>query len=128
MPELTLVKLTNRLIQAFEQLEPLRRDSRFHHATVVLLPLPRDQRALFHAVEQPRHVRIVRDHAVSDGAARQTFGLRSAQDPQHVVLGAREPVGFQQLLGLLAQGVGNFLQGNEDVGLQWGGRARRCRA
>jgi hypothetical protein len=118
MPELTFMKLANRLVQLLQELQAFGSDARLDYAPVVLLPLARNQSALFHAIEKAGHIRIVRDHAVSDVAASQAFGLGSAQDPQDVVLRAGQPVGFEQLLGLLAQSISNFLQGNEDMGLQ----------
>jgi len=118
MPELLLVKFMHRLIERLKKLKALGRDACFHHPPVVLLSRARDQAALLHAIEKPRHVRIVRDHAVGYVAASQPFGFGAAQDAQRIVLGGGQIVGFQQLFHLLCQGVGCFLQGDKNMGLE----------
>src|SRR5579885_3524565 len=60
--ELPRVQFPDWPVKCFQQLQAVRRDSGPHHAAVVYLPLPRDQRAFFHAVKQSRHVRVVGNH------------------------------------------------------------------
>src|SRR6266576_5518460 len=86
VPELALVKIVNRLVQGFKKAECLRRDARLYDAAVVGLAFAVNQAARFHAVEEARHVRIVRNHAVSDAPAGQSFGLGPAENAQDIVL------------------------------------------
>src|SRR4029077_17505150 len=86
MRELPLVELANRRIEALQQSQSTARDSRFDHAPVVTLALPRNQVALFHAVQQSCHVRVVRNHAFRDAAAGQPLRLCAAQNAEHIVL------------------------------------------
>ena len=81
----------------------MRRDARFHNAAVVSLANPGNQAALFHAVKEARHVRVVGDHAVPDGTAGQTFGLGPAEDAKDIVLSARKTRGLQELLCFLSR-------------------------
>jgi len=122
VPELALVELANGLIQTFQQIESRGRDARFHDAAIVFLTLASDQGAFFHAFEKAGHVGVVGNHAVADVAAGQPFGLGAAEDAEHVVLSPGQAVGFQELFGFLSQGVGDFLQGDENASFQLNGR------
>jgi hypothetical protein len=68
----------------------------------------------------------VRNHAVADAAAGETFGLGAAKDAQDVVLRARKTMGLEELLGFEAERVGGLLERNEDAifdgksGTRWG--------
>jgi len=116
MAELALVQLANRRIETFQDAQTFPGDPRFDYAAIIGLALTSDQAALFHAVEQAGHVRVVGDHAVADAAASQTMGFSAAQDAQDVVLRAGQAVRFEQLFGFDGQSVGGFLEGNEDLG------------
>ena len=118
MAELPFVKVVNRLIQTPQEIKTLGGDARLDDATIVGLALPSDQAIFFHPVEQAGHVRIMRNHALSNVAAGQTVRLRTAQDPQDVILRAGEAVRFQQLFGLLAKSVGGFLEGDKGLILE----------
>jgi hypothetical protein len=116
--ELALVKLANRLIEAFQQAETRGRNARFDDATVFGLALARDQAALFHAVEEPGHIRVVRNHALADVPASKALRPGAPEDAQNIVLRAREALGLQQLLGFLSEGIGHFLKGDKDAVLE----------
>src|SRR5712692_4625522 len=90
MPELVFVKFANRLVEGFQKAECLRRDARLHDAAVVGLAYPGNQSALFQAIEEARHVRVVGDHAVTDAPAGQSFGLGAAKNTKDIVLRARK--------------------------------------
>ncbi len=123
MPELVLVKMVNWPVEGFEQPESLRGDACFHDTAIVGLAHPGDQAALFHAIEEARHVRVVGDHAVPDATAGQTCGLGPAKDAKDVVLRARKARCFQELFCLLAESVGRLQEPYEDAVLQGDGRA-----
>src|SRR6266566_1780858 len=118
VPELALVKIVNRLVQVFKKPQCLRRDARLHDAAVVGLPFPGNQAALFHAVEEARHVRVVGNHAVPDATAGQALGLGPAEDAKDIVLRARKARRFQELFRLLAKGVGGLQERDENAVLQ----------
>jgi hypothetical protein len=50
----------------------------------------------------------VRNHAVSDATAGQSFGLGPAENAKDIVLSTRKPRRFQELFCFLADGVGGF--------------------
>src|SRR4029077_13918296 len=105
-----LVQIMDRLVEGFQEAEGLRRDARLYDAAVVGLSLAGDEAALFHAVKEARHVWIVRNHTVSDGAAGQTLRLGPAKNTQDIILRAGKPGGFQELFGLLGEGVSGLQQ------------------
>src|SRR5262249_13633987 len=115
MPKLPLVKVVYRLVQTTQKIESLRGDARLDNAAIVGLAFSSDKAPFFHPVEQARHVRIMRNHAIADVAARQAVRLSTAQDPQDVILRTGQAVGFQELFRLLAQGIGGFLEGNKGL-------------
>lgn len=126
MRELALVQFVDGLIERFQQLEPLRRNARFHDAAVLFLPLARDQNSLLHAIKKTRHVGVVRNHAFGDAAAGKPFRFGAAQNAQRVVLRRRQIIGFQKLLDLLPEAVGGLLECDEGVGLEGSGRLARA--
>jgi hypothetical protein len=121
VPELALVKIVNRLIEGFKKVECLRRDARLYDAAVVSLAFAGNQAALFHAVKQARHVRVVRNHAVSDATAGQSFGLGPAENAKDIVLSTRKPRGFQEPFCFLAEAVGGLQERHENAVLQGDG-------
>jgi hypothetical protein len=58
----------------------------------------------------------VRDHAFADAAASETCGFGAAENAEDVVLRASEAMGLEELFGFEAEGVGCFLEGDEDAG------------
>ena len=78
------------VIQPRQQFQSGRRDPRPHDPAVVLAARPRDQAALLHAIQQPRHVRVAADHPIGHFPARQPVAPRAAEDAEHVVLRGRE--------------------------------------
>jgi len=97
-------------------------DAGLDDASVVGLALAGDDAALFHAVEQAGHIRVVRNHAVADAAAGQTAMPGAAKNAQDVVLSTGKTGGFQELFSVLAQGVGGFQESHEDAGFERSGR------
>jgi hypothetical protein len=115
MVELALVKLANRMIETFEKSKARRGDAGFDDAAVIGLAGAGDEAALFHAVEEPGHVRVVRNHAVADAAASEAIGLGAAKNAEDVVLRASEAMGLEELLGFEAERIRGFLEGNEEA-------------
>ena len=115
MVELALVKLANRLIETFEKSKARRSDAGFDDAAVIGLARAGDEAALLHAVEEAGHIRVVRNHAVADDAAGEAIGLGAAKNAEDVVLRAGEAMGLEELLGLEAEGIGSFLEGDEEA-------------
>ncbi len=103
----------------------MRGDARLYNAAIVGLALPGDQAALFHAVEEARHVRVVGDHAVADGTASQAFRFGAAKNAKDVVLRARKPRRFQKLFRFLFERVGGLQQRHENAVLQGDGGTGR---
>ena len=118
MAELALVKLANRLIETFEKSKARGGDAGFDDAAVTGLAGAGDEAALFHAVEEAGHIRVVRNHAVADAAAGEAFGHGAAKNAEDVVLSAGEAMGLEELLSFEAEGIGGFLEGDEDAVFQ----------
>jgi len=112
--KLGLMQLSNRLVQFLERGQSLRGNPCFNYPSIVFLSLTSNEPALFHAVEQSRHVWIVRDHALTDAAAEQAFGLCATQNAQYVVLRPGQIVGFYELLCVQGKGIGDFDDGDEE--------------
>jgi hypothetical protein len=115
MVELALVKLANRMIETFEKSKARGGDAGFDDAAVIGLARAGDEAALLHAVEEPGHVRVVRNHAVADAAAREAIGLGAAKNAEDVVLRAGEAMGLEELLSFEAEGIRGFLEGDEEA-------------
>jgi hypothetical protein len=124
MPELPLVQFAHGLIQGLEKLEALRSNVGFDDTAIIFLAFAANEAAFFHAIEQAGHVRVMADHAVTDGAAGEPRRLGAAEDAQNIVLGAGQAEGLNELFGLLAQGVGGPEQSEEEALL---GRGRGSR-
>jgi len=118
MPELALVKFMNWPVESFQQAETLRRDPRFDDAAVVGLALADDEGALLHAVEKTSHVRVVRNHVITDAAAGQAVRLGATENAKNIVLRAGEPSGFEELLGVLGEGIGGLQKGDEGASFE----------
>ena len=97
---------------------------RFDDAAIILLAFTANQAAFFHAIEQAGHIRVMANHAVADGAACQAAGLGASEDAQDIILRAGQAGGFDELFGLLAEGVGGSQQGEEEALLGRGGESR----
>src|SRR5438132_11836857 len=65
-----------------------------------------DKAAIFQAIEQARNVRIARNHALGNLAARQALRPSAAQDAQRVVLRSGESKLFELGLDLRLQRIG----------------------
>ena len=113
--KLALVKPANWRIETFQESETRGCNAGFDDAAVVGLASAGDETAFFHAVEEASHVRVVRNHAVADAAAGEAFWLGATKDAENVVLRAGEAMGFEKLLGFEAEGIGGFLERDEDA-------------
>jgi hypothetical protein len=123
--ELALVKLANRLIETFQKNEASGSDAGLDDASVIGLAGARDEAALFHAVEETGHVRVVGDHTFADAAAGEAGRFGAAKNAEDVVLGASEAMRLEELLGFQAEVVGSFLEGDEDTGFDGESGMRR---
>jgi hypothetical protein len=61
------------------------------------LALADDEGALFHAVEEASHVRVVRNHMITDAAAGQSVRLGAAENAKNIVLSASKASGFRSV-------------------------------
>jgi len=112
------MKFMNWPVESFQQAETLRRNARFDDTAVVGLALADDEGALLHAVEKTSHIRIVRNHVITDAAAGQAVRLGSTENAKNIVLRPGESGGFQELLGILAEGIRGLEKGNEGTGFE----------
>jgi hypothetical protein len=113
--ELTLVQVVDGLIQLFEELQSIRGDARLDDAAIVLLALAGDPTVLFHPIKHAGHVRVMGDHSFGNTTTEESVGFGAAEDAEHIVLGAGQASGFEELLGLLGEGIGGFEDGDEEV-------------
>lgn len=97
----------------------------FDHAAVIGLALAGDETGFFQAVQEPGHVRIVGNHALTNIAASQSARFGAAKNAQDVVLDASHTKLFEELFCLLSQGIRGALYGNEGMVFQGQGRRGR---
>src|SRR6266849_6047599 len=88
-------KLFEGSVHFAQKLQPGSGDLSIDHAAIVLRAHALDEAPIFQAIEQTRNVRIARDHALADLAARQSLLPSSAQNAQGVVLRAGESKFFE---------------------------------
>jgi hypothetical protein len=62
---------------------------------------------------------------ITDAAAGQSVRLGATENAKHIILGAGEAGGFEKLLGILAEGVCGFEEGDEGAGFEGGGLGAR---
>src|SRR5256885_14964542 len=74
VPQLLAMGLFHWRIEPGQRLEPFRSDPGHYHSPVLGFPAARNQLPLFQAVEQPGNVRIPRNHAAGNLAAKEPFG------------------------------------------------------
>jgi len=113
--KLALVKLANRLIETFQESEARGRNAGFDDAAVIGLARAGDEAAFLHTVEEASHVRVVRNHAIADATAGEAIGFGAPKNAQDVVLRAGEAMRLEELFGFEAEGIGGFLEGDEDA-------------
>jgi hypothetical protein len=113
MLKLALVEFVNRPIEIFQEPQSGSGDAGFDDPAVVGLTGASDESAFFHAVEKAGHVRVVRDHALGNGAAGKATGFGAAEDAQDVILRASETKRLEELLGFLGEEIGGFLKCDE---------------
>ena len=78
-------------LEAAQKLESVWADPGHHHSAIFGFPAARDKIPLFQSVKKARDVRIASNHSTGDLAAGEAI-RRAPEDPQHVVLIAREVV------------------------------------
>src|SRR5690606_16906812 len=76
-------------------------------------PLPHHQPHRLHPVQQTGHIRTSAQQPAADFVAAEPVGPATAQDPQHVVLGQRQPVLEQQPLEAVLAPIGGRQQGQK---------------
>ena len=82
-------------------------DHRPHHAAIIVIAPAVHEAAFDQPVEQPRDIRIARDHSVGNFAAPQAVRPDAPEDAQHVVLRVRQPRGGKDpLFDLPMQDIG----------------------
>ena len=91
MAQLLAVRFLHRLVEPAQKLESVRSDPRHHHSAIFGFPAARDKIPLFQPVKKARDVGIASNHAAGNLAAGKAI-RRAPEDPQHVVLVAREVV------------------------------------
>lgn len=91
----------DRIVDPFEDLQRVFGDPRTDEPTIGPAPCPGHEPRVLHPVEQARHVRHARQHAIADFVAAQPVRFGAAQNAKHVVLRERKPLGFQDLLELV---------------------------
>ena len=94
MAELLAVRFLHRLVEAAQKLESIWADPGHHHSAIFGFPAARDKIPLFQPVKKACDVRIAGNHTASNLAAREAI-RRAPEDPQHVVLIARDIVGLE---------------------------------
>jgi len=118
MAELALVELANGLVKTFQEIEARRGDAGLDDAAIFGVAGAGDETALFHAVEQAGHVRIVGDHAIPNAAAGEAGGLGAAEDAEDIVLGSSKAMRLKELLGLQTEEISGFQEGHKEEILQ----------
>ena len=96
----------DRLIQPLEQVEPFRGDKRSNHPSIIRLPAAGDQAALGKAIEQPRDIRIAREHPLGDLPAGKSGLARAAEDAEGIVLRGRQAGRLEEFFKPAAQQIG----------------------
>ncbi|HTV15840.1 MAG TPA: hypothetical protein VME68_14060 [Acidobacteriaceae bacterium] len=85
MPQLSPVHPADGGIEPGQQLQASRRDTHQNAATILLLAQASDQGAILQPVQEPRNIRVAREHPLGDLPAEQAIGS-AAQDAKNVVL------------------------------------------
>ena len=118
MAKLFFVEFIHDRVEFFENFETSLRDAGFDDTTVFGLALASDELTFFHPVKQAGHVRVARDHAVTDALAGQALRTRAAQYAKDVVLGGGKTVGLDKEFGVLRESVGETQERNEEFGFE----------
>lgn len=79
------MRLAHRLVQPGEDVQPFLRDLDNDDTAVLAVAAARNEPALFQPVEQPRDIRIVRNHTIGDLPAGEPLGS-PAKDSQNIIL------------------------------------------
>ena len=75
----------------------------------------KDEAALFHAVEEARHIGVAGDHAGGDFAAGEAGGAGAGEDTEDVVLGVGEAEGLEGFLDAAEEPGGGPLEIEEGL-------------
>lgn len=86
-----------RLVDVAGELQSFPRNPRDHDPAVLAAALALDKAAIFHAVEQARHIRIGREHSFGRLRAGNSLFAGASQNAQHIVLSRCELELFQQI-------------------------------
>ena len=113
--ELLVVGLVDAVVHLIEEPQSRPGNPRGHESSIVSAPLPRDQPGVLEPVQQPGHVRHLTNQSGANLVAAEPIGLRSPQNPEDVVLGARDPVLLERALERVLEEGGGPL--NAEMGL-----------
>jgi len=122
--KLPLMDFLHRPVKLAKNLKAIGGDASLDDAAVIALAFADNHAALFHAVEETCHVRVVGDHAITDAFAGEAGGLGSAKDAKDIVLGAGQSVFLHELFGLLSEAFGGFEQSDKNSGFKGNGALR----
>src|SRR5574338_509435 len=81
-----------RVENLIDQLQPFGGNSSRNVPPMLLIPHSSDQLGLFQPLEQPRDVRHLGDHPLSNLSAAETVAPGTSEDPQHVELRAGDAI------------------------------------
>jgi len=89
VPQLPAVHFLQRRIQGGKQCQGNWRNARSYDATVITIPASDDQLPFFQPVQQPRHIRVTRNHLLAYLATGQAVVTGRSKDSEDVELGGR---------------------------------------
>src|SRR5665213_1356795 len=112
--ELLVVKVENRLVEGCQQLQSVGDEDRPDDTPIRWIAIATDEIPLLQPIQQSRHVRLAREHPLSDLPRREPCITRRPQDAQYVVLLGGKLMGFDEFRELRHQIVGGFLDLEED--------------
>src|SRR5437016_4372784 len=90
-------------VEGCQELRPGRGDPHLDHSAIFFSPGSRQESSSLQAVKEPRQVRLKPDHPGPDLLAGEALGSRSPENPEGVVLGRRDTVGFERRLERLLE-------------------------
>src|SRR5664279_3356289 len=102
-------------VQLLQQFEACVSDRGGDNPTITLAAFASNEAHFVETIEQASDIWIPRNHALRNGAARQTILPCPAKDAQHVILRTRDAMGLQHFHHASLEGVGRTLDGEDDL-------------
>jgi hypothetical protein len=106
VPHRLLMLLVGRIVETVHQLPSLLRDSRRYETPILDTSLASYKICLFHSIEQSRCIRHPIQQPLAHLIPAQTTRLGAPQDPQDIVLRARNSMRLEHLLERVAELIG----------------------